>query len=83
MINTESHLTKRERTLISKSRKAGQVLAIAIFGLLSVFGLSACSQGPNQSIFKIETGDKTLVDIRKNASDNVQVEFGTPNSPQK
>lgn len=40
--------------------------------------MSGCAAAPDQSFLKVESGDKTLLDVRKNANDNVQIEVGMP-----
>ncbi len=49
-------------------------LAVVTVGAL----MSGCAAAPDQSFLKVESGDRTLLDVRKNANDNVQIEVGVP-----
>jgi len=45
----------------------------------AVFSLSACtSQGVDGSVFKVQTGEKTLLDVKKNPEEKVSIEVEVP-----
>ena len=51
-------------------------LGVLVFGFAAV-GLTACQQKPKEkSVFKLEAGGKTLVNVKEKGDESVSVEIG-------
>lgn len=55
---------------------ANKVLFLSVFTI--ALTMSACSTPQDKSIVKVESGDQTLVDVKKDADENIEIKIGVP-----
>lgn len=61
-------------------KQAGK-LQIAVFMLC--FGLAACSNSASESIVKLESQGKTVLDVQKNPEGGVRIDLSAPKRPDR
>lgn len=61
-------------------KQAGK-LQIAVFMLC--FGLAACSNSDSESIVKLESQGKTVLDVQKNGDGGVSIDLSAPKRPDR
>jgi hypothetical protein len=55
-----------------------KLIAATALLVVSVFALCGCSAQQDGSVLKVQTGDKTLLDVKKNPEDNVSIDVEVP-----
>lgn len=75
MMNSQAYEVRRNRT-----DNIGTVRLLTTTSLLisAVFVLCGCSQQSDGSVFKVQSGEKTLLDIKKNPDEKVSIEVDAP-----
>jgi len=67
-------------TYIRTDDRVARLKLIAATSLLivSMIALGGCSTQEDGSVLKVQTGDKTLLDVKKNPNDNVSIDVEVP-----
>ena len=55
-----------------------KLIAATSLLVVSVFALCGCSAQGDGSVLKVQTGDKTLLDVKKNPDDKVSIDVEVP-----
>lgn len=65
---------------IKETSTADTIKLIAATALLigAVFAISGCSAQNDGSVLKVQTGDKTLLDVKKNPDEKVSIDIEVP-----
>lgn len=55
-----------------------KLIAATSLLVVSMFALGGCSAQGDGSVLKVQTGDKTLLDVKKNPDDKVSIDVEVP-----